>query len=144
MRLRATLASLLTVILLSISPATSNCEIKCDIAKTQPSCHSSSVQAHRQMAGMPGMEQNASLDFQNEFSALIATAPVCRTHACAQQPAVFSEQKAVFANISVATEMVFSDFAQFAHEPVIATFYVRGPPHYRPSTPVSLRTTLRV
>ena len=146
MRFRATLASLLTVILLSLAPFASKCEIQCDLASRGPSCHGSSVQAHgkQQMAGMAGMEQKAPPGLGDQVPTLIAAAPACHTHACALQPAVFSEQKSVVAHVSVSAEAVFFDSLQFAPEPAIAGFSSRGPPSLRPATPVSLRTTLRV
>ena len=146
MRFRATLASFLTVVLLSISSAASNCELKCDLAAMMPSCHSPVIQKHKQeqMADMPGMEHKASPKLANKTKALVATAPTCSTHACAQQPAVFIEQKATVAHVSLSTEAALFDAFQFAPEPTLAGLSSRGPPHFRPATPVSLRTTLRL
>lgn len=147
MRLRATWASLLTVMLLSLAPAASQCEIKCDLASMGPSCHSSRIQAQgtqQQMAGMPGMEQKASSSVEDQIPTSVVNAPACHTHACAQQPAVFIEQKAAIAHVSVSTGAVFFEPLQFAPESANAGFSSRGPPLFQLATPVSFRTTLRV
>lgn len=146
MRLRATLASLLTAVLLSVSSAASNCEITCDLAKTSPSCHGSAVHGHllQQMAGMPGMEHKASSERGNEGPALVATAPACPTHACTQQPAVFIEQKAAVAHVPLSTDAALLDSFQLLPEPLLTGLPSRGPPHFRPARPVSLSTTLRI
>ena len=146
MRFRATLASLLTVILLSFAPLASKCEIQCDLAGMGPSCHDSSNKAHemQQMAPMPGMEQKASPELSNHVSSILVALPACHTHVCVQQPAVFSQQKAVLAHVSISSQAGFFDLLQFAPEPANAGFSSRGPPDLRPATPVSLRTTLRI
>lgn len=146
MRFRATLASSMTVILLLISSAAAKCEIKCELAKTLPRCHGGGVkaQAHQQTAEMPGMEHKASPEQGKDAVALVATAPVCKVHACAQQPAVFGEQKAVVAHVLLSTGAVFFDSLHFATGPATEGSSSRGPPHLRPATPISLHTTLRV
>lgn len=152
MRLRATLASFLTLILVSLPSVAANCEIKCGLAQTLPSCHTSGVQAkagqqaqaQEQMANMPGMEHMGAADQDSEALVSVVTALDCRAHVCAQQPAFFSEQKAVVAHASVSTEAVFFDSFQFAPELLNTEVSSRGPPLLHPSTPITLHTTLRV
>lgn len=146
MQFRATLASVMTVILLSISSAASKCEIKCEFATAVQSCHGGGVQAqaHEQMAGMPGMAPKASPEQGKQTTALVATAPSCKAHACAQPPALFSEQKAVAAHVSLSTEAVFSSPLLFVPEPAMAGFSSRGPPNLQLATPITLHTTHQV
>lgn len=146
MQFRAALASLLTVILLSISAAASNCEIRCDLSSMGPSCHSSgkaSIQ-HQDMPPMGGMEHQVSESGGTGTSVLVAIQPACPTHACVQQPVLFDEQKAALVYLSQSVTAVMCDVVQFAPEPTIAGLSVRGPPIFRPATPITLRTTLRV
>lgn len=119
MRFRATLASLLTVMLLSLAPFASGCEIKCDMASMGNGCRGSSVSAHgnQTMAGMAGMEQKISPEPGDQDQSLVAAAPACHTHVCAQQPAVFSEQRSVVAHVSMTVEAVCLQMFQVASEP---------------------------
>jgi len=93
---------------------------------------------------MLGMEHKAFPEQEKENPTLVATAPVCKVHVCAQQPAVFGEQKAVVAHVLLSTGAMFFDSLQFAPEPATAGISSRGPPQLRPATPISLHTTLRV
>ncbi|CAN5408660.1 hypothetical protein BH10ACI4_BH10ACI4_06190 [soil metagenome] len=147
MGFRVTLASFLTAIMLCVSSLASTCEIKCELAETLPSCHGSSrvkTNAQPAMAEMPGMELEAAPGTDAEATTLVALAPACKVHACAQQPAFFSEQKAALTHVLVSTGAVSVGALQFAPEPLNAGFSSRGPPHLRPHTPITLRTTLRV
>lgn len=148
MRFRATLASVLTVILLSISPAASNCEIECDLASLAPSCHGSkgAIRAqHGSMPAMAGMTHNAAAESSlAETPAVVAQAATCRTHDCFQQPSLFVEKTIAVAQSSSSLGSVIPVELLFVPEPSVTKFLGRGPPPYRPSTPVSLRTTLRV
>ena len=90
------------------------------------------------------MEHKAFSGQGNQIPNLTATAPACKVHACAQQPATFIEQKATIAHVSLSSEAVFFASPQFAPEPANAGFSSRGPPVFWLATPVSLRTTLRV
>ena len=93
---------------------------------------------------MPGMEHMGAADQDSEALVSVVTALDCRAHVCAQQPAFFSEQKAVVAHASVSTEAVFFDSFQFAPELLNTEVSSRGPPLLHPSTPITLHTTLRV
>lgn len=148
MRFRATLASVLTVILLSISSAASNCEIKCDLGSLAPSCHGSKAPLRAQHGSMPAMDvmthDAAGESSVTETPTVVAQAATCRTHDCFQQPSLFVEQKIAVAQSPSSLGSVIPVELQFVPEPAVTEFLGRGPPPYRPSTPVSLRTTLRV
>lgn len=146
MKFRVALASLLAVILLSMSSAASICEIKCDLAQTIPICHGNAVQQKPagQMTDMPGMDHMAATESDNANKALVQIAPNCHAHACAQQPAALIKQRAPVAHATLCTEPIILDSSRFAPEPVIAELSSRGPPRFRLATPVSLHTTLRV
>ena len=148
MRFRATLASLLTVILLSVLSVTLSCEIKCDVATLTPSCHGSESvlqTQHDSMGDMPGMAQSSATSSSvAEVPVVVAQAPICRTHDCVQQPSLLVEQRVVIAHGPSMLEAVVPAGLHFVLEPTLTEFLGRGPPPYRPATPVSLRTTLRI
>jgi hypothetical protein len=93
---------------------------------------------------MGGMEHQVSESGGTGTSVLVAIQPACPTHACVQQPVLFDEQKAALVYLSQSVTAVMCDVVQFAPEPTIAGLSVRGPPIFRPATPITLRTTLRV
>ena len=93
---------------------------------------------------MPGMEHRASPQSVNESEASVVLARGYPTHACAQQPVLLIEQKAAVAHVSVSTEAVAFDSFEFAPKPTTNELSSRGPPPFRPSTPISLHTSLRV
>lgn len=151
MRLRATLASFLTLILVSLPAVAANCEIKCGLAQALPSCHDrvqakagQQAQAQVQMAGMSGMAHRTASDQNSQALVSVVNALDCKVHVCTQQPSFFSEQKAVVAHASVSTDAVLFDAFQVAPELLNTEVSPRGPPLLRPSTPITLHTTLRI
>ncbi len=151
MRLRATIASFLTLILVSLPAVAANCEIKCGLAQALSSCHDGvqakagqQAQAQERMADMPGMAHRTASDRNSQALVSVVNALNCEVHVCAQQPSFFSEQKAVVAHASVSTDAVLFDAFQVAPELQHTEVSPRGPPLLRPSTPITLHTTLRV
>jgi hypothetical protein len=148
MRFRATWASFLTAMLLFISSAASNCEIKCELTSSGPSCHAAAHTGraqHEQMPAMSGMQHDSATGSSGSSTAMFFLhSAACQAHACAQQPAVLDEQRAAVSHVSRSVPAVSHDPSRFAPEPTLAGFAVRGPPSFRPATPVSGGTTLLV
>ena len=151
MRFRATLASLLTVMMLSLSPAAANCEIRCDLESAKsaaPSCHEAAHQAEAQqetMPGMAGMEHHTAGDhIAADVSAIVWQLAHCAHHVCAQAPALLMERSAVVGHAPAGCAATCANPLGFASDPTIGSFFGRGPPPYRRATPVSLHTTLLI
>ena len=148
MRLRATLASILTVILLSISSTALSCEIKCDFASLAPSCHGSraSLRAqHGSMPAMAGMTHDAVPESAGvKTPTVVAQDAPCRIHDCIQQPTSLVERRAAVALSPSIPGPVTPSGSRFVPEPALTELLGPGPPPCRPSTPVTLSTTLRV
>lgn len=151
MRFRATIASLLTVILLSFSFVASACETRCDLKSVLPSCHSGSqnAQAHAQptMASMPSMEHTEanSTGQATIHLAVVQVSQVCEHSVCVQQPALLSNDNAValthllpsFVAVAYVAAWMM-DAPEMAWRPVVGSTLARS------SSPVALHTTLRV
>ena len=148
MRFRATLAGFLTTIFLSVSSAASNCAIKCDLASLAPSCHGSGAPIraqHDSMPAMAGMTHDAAAESAGtETPTVVAHSATCRIHDCVQQPSLLVERRLAVAQFPLTLGSVVTAGLEFVPEPAMTEFLGRAPPPYRQSTPVSLRTTLRV
>ncbi len=144
MRFRAIFACMLTVMLLSLSCAAPDCEIRCNFAAALPACHRS-VSHQRQQQPMAEMPRMASSEIGVQNHAVAATVPSCTSHVCAQQQAFLLMQRDTIANVSLAPVYTpFVDAIQFVPEPTRSELSSRGPPPFAPVSPVSLRTSLRV
>lgn len=148
MRFRATLASLLTVMLLSFSCLASTCEIKCDLKSVLPGCDGTSMHAEKQhhpMPAMAGMDRHSPSEVVTPSSeALASSSQSCAHHVCAQSPALLSEQKAVIAHVLISAGGPVSEPPAVSSQEAIGAQLVRGPPPFRLATPVSLHTTLLI
>ncbi len=136
--LRATLTSLLTLVLLALSSVACACEIKCDMSMSGSSC--GETQGLKQdMAAVASMKlQHACCGRSINFST-----PSCHHEASANQPALLNERvNASYSNAS--TAVVVSAVSLVEGTALTASIPVRGPPRFRPASPVSLHTTLRV
>lgn len=146
MRFRATLASLLAVILLYLSPVASACAIHCDRESQGASCHSetthSSHQTNNSMSAMPGMGESPVAKAIQDFPVVSGAAQSCFHHLCAQQPVLLKSDTQVFTNTDLSHQvpLLFPIPQEYAAPSGIVP--VRGPPTQRAS-PVSLHTTLR-
>ncbi|MBW4029005.1 MAG: hypothetical protein HIU93_16705 [Acidobacteria bacterium] len=78
-----------------------------------------------------------------QTEALLLPNEACATHVCAQLPAELSELKAL-SHTLVSVAVVSQTTLQFSPEPSYMKPSSRGPPDKRETTPVSLRTSLRV
>ncbi len=147
MRFRATLASLLAVILLSLSPLSSACQINCDRATQEASCHSgaahSSHQSIKSMSAMPGMRESQVDEAMPGFPVVLGAAQRCFHHICAQQPVLFKSDAHAFTSVDLSHQvpLLYSMPQEDAVPSGIVP--VRGPPPIQRASPVSLHTTLR-
>ena len=158
MRFRAIWAGLLAVLLLSLSPAASACEIKCDLAHGMPSCHGKAVapglqRSHTSPAEMAGMKM-ADVSREptqhlgaSEHDASFAPA-ACHHRVCAQSPMLMEDEGAQSAQVTLNPQAVHLIVTSlWSASPGMCISARRAPPlfpsHVR-STPVSLHTTLRV
>src|ERR1700731_3062104 len=111
MRFRATLASLLPALLLSLSFMSSACESQCELKTLMPSCHALSAKRHlpdeQNMPAMPGMDagstpQNVSAAGD---AAVLPVSPECEHHVCSQQALLLSDENGGLARPSSSVEM---------------------------------------
>ncbi len=161
MRFRAALASLLAVILLSLSSVASACEIRCDLIGISTPCHGGALPAegHRaerkapvmdrmSIAGMPmdGMQQAPlSRDHRSHPGSMLLKKPaLCLHQGCTEQPVLVSgkntwtEQMSLDQRTSVVAGLVFS------HPASSTSVDPQQRPHLLPASPVSRHTTLRI
>ena len=150
MRFRAVLSSVLTVLLLSLSSFASACETRCDLARTGVVCHGSAHHGHSHSGpmakAMPGMSMGATLDHsvaQPDHLGAIEAAS-CEQHVCAQGPVLLKDASFQTVRVSLSHPIVLLLSAMlWPPDPAEENFERRRPP-LQLSTPVSLRTTLRV
>jgi len=156
MRFRAGLASLLAVILLSLSSIASACEIRCDLIGISTPCHGGALptEGHRAemnapvMAGMPmaGMQPDPlSQNHRSHPGSMLLKKPaLCLHQGCTQQPVLVSgkntwtEQMSLDQRTSVVAGLVFS------HPASSTSVDPQQRPHLLPASPVSRHTTLRI
>ena len=149
MRLRETLASLLTMLLLSLSIAASNCEVTCELSAARSTCHSAqhfTPSQHSPMPDMAGMKQNPA--FHSGVSSarnpeLVSPLRACVRHTCSQQPALPVKHQAT-TRVPARIESSTPQASQDVPEVIPGSLSSRGPPQFRPETPVDLHTTLLV
>ncbi len=147
MRFRATLASLLAVILLSLSPLSSACQIHCDRASAGASCHStvahSSHQSSNSMSAMAGMGKSQVDEAIPGFPVVSGAAQSCSHHICAQQTVLLKSDAQAFTSLDLSHQvpLLYSIPQEYAAPSGIVP--VRGPPPIQRASPVSLHTTLR-
>ena len=148
MKFRGILAGFLTAVLLSLSTVAAECQVKCGLGSMAPSCHKRESQATEHeamplMAAMEGMHHDNGVRSPAQTEEILAVNSACATHVCSQLPAKTTERKAVnYTLISVPAP--FQAEFQLSPEPWLGELLSRGPPHLRETTPVSLRTSLRV
>lgn len=148
MRFRGILAGLLTALLLSLSTNASVCQVRCGLGSIAPSCHTAAPHPQNHdtmppMEGMDGMPHQDGARSSAETKAVLLANSACTTHVCSQLPAKVSELKAL-SHTLVSVAAVSHTTLQFPPEPSRTNLAPRGPPDLRQTTPVSLRTTLRV
>ena len=144
---RATLASLLAVILLSLSPLASACQIHCDQASAGASCHStaahSSPQSTHSMLAMPGMGESQVAEANPGFPVVSGAAQSCFHHICAQQPVLLKSAPQAFTSLDLSHQVPLLYSLPQAYAVPSGIVPVRGPPPIQRASPVSLHTTLR-
>ncbi len=146
MKFRATWAGVLTAIMLFVSSAASSCEAKCDLGGLRPSCHSQSPssQAHESHMGSGMCHGRARSESGAAAATIVSLSSPCSHHVCAQQPATLTDQWSALAHVPVLSGVVHLNAQHFELEPLVSTFASRGPPSFRPSSPVDLHTIQRV
>jgi len=143
-------ASMLTVMLLSISFVASACEVQCDLKAVGPDCHIASHQApsqpKQQMPPMAGMDHSATPE--NVTTAIEPTIAVmsqaCDHQVCAQDPALLGNEKATVAYAAPHFQTVVLIASILMPTVSRESFLVCGSPPLRSSSPIALHTTLRV
>lgn len=141
---RATLAGLLTVMLLSLSPLASACEMKCELASMGASWHGASAEmANMQLPGMQhqGVAEKPSTD---SGTVLLPTSSACSQHICADHP-VLRKGESVGTAPSAGSRLAFVVVYALSLPAVPQGFVLsRAAPLIFTPSPVSLHTTLRV
>jgi hypothetical protein len=146
MKFRGTWAGVLTAMMLFVSSAAASCEVKCDIGGLLHGCHSEAASRQANDAhttsgmchGMAGSESGA------DSALAVSSSSLCSHHVCAQQPATLTDQRSVLAHVPVLSGVVHWNVQHFEFELLASSFAGRGPPHFRPSSPVELHTIQRV
>ena len=148
MRLRATLAGMLIVMLVASSSAASACEIRCGFFMSASGCHAGSepsVAQRTYMATMPGMDgvdimaQNAPME-----RVAVSDSHRCRHAVCAQQPGFVRDQKVSVVPTPTGVALLILNPPRLVLDPAAGGLPVRGPPSRQANSPVSLHTTIRV
>lgn len=154
MELRATLAALLAVVLLSLSSAASTCELRCDLANVGAPCHgnapaSGQDRGHAMSSEMPGMrmaavpqEHGAGLGAV-DHAITVAVPDTCNHPVCPEKPVLLKDESGRLARIPLSYHVV-ALLATLLWSKAPTVFSARGAPPVATSTPVSLHTTLRV
>ena len=148
MRLRATLAGMLIVMLVAFSSAASACEIKCGFFMSASGCHAASESPAARgtyMAEMPGMD-SVDIMTQNVSTerAAVSDSHKCRHTACNQQPGLVRDQKVSVVSAPTGIALLTLDPPRIVLDPATGGIPVRGPPLRQVDSPVSLHTTIRV
>ncbi len=145
MRFRGILGGLLAALLLSLSTTASICQVRCALGSMAPSCHEVVPQAqnHQPMPPMEGMPQEGGASAPRQTKAVSLANAACANHVCSQLSAKVSELTALD-HTQVMVAVVSQTTLQFSAEPSHTKPPSRDPPDLRETTPVSLRTTLRV
>jgi hypothetical protein len=151
MRFRATLASLLAVLLVSVSCVASACEVSCDLKTRVACCHSgSAAQTHSgrsdtQMATMKHCAMTASdRSTQPPNSATVEAFQSCQHHVCmcSRQPALPNE--VVAAAHPIVSQNAATSMLPFVSSAGSSQILTSAAPPRRTSSLVSLFTILRV
>lgn len=151
MRLRATLATLTAVLLLSISCVASVCETSCVLKVLETDCHyaatttvSTSLQKGTpQMTGMDDCGMASADHSVKPPSATVQSNGTCSHMVCAQPPVLANNE------YSTSAQLISTQYAAIPTLtlPVSELFSIfentEAPPHRAPSL-VSLQTTLRI
>lgn len=149
MRFRAIWASLLTVLLLSLTPAASACQMKCILPSAGMVCHKSPSALFQQdkpadsMAGMHlAMHQAAAC--AGPLHRLFIGSERCVHHVCTQQAALLNDHKNLTVDRPAGSLLSILVASPSVHAARNGWASVRGSPHLPKSSPVSLNTALRV
>ena len=149
MRFKATLASLLAVLLVSVSCVASACEVSCDLKTRVACCHSgSAAQTHSgrsdaQMATMKHCAMTASdRSTQPPNSATVEAFQSCQHCVCSQQPALPNE--VVAAAHPIVSQNAATSMLPFVSPAGSSQVLTSAAPPRRTSSLVSLYTILRV
>ena len=146
MRLRATCAGLLTLVLLCFSSASTACETRCEIKGAKPGCHEREALSFERQR-MSGMADTAMLGMDASTAApdaIVVPSPTCAQHGCVHDAAVLSDEGARAADLRPHTGT-----AKPSPEIMPAAARQTRPasrrsPPLQQASPVRLRTTLRV
>ncbi len=161
MRFRAALASLLAVILLSLSTFASACEIRCDLIGISIPCHGGALatEGHRaernapvmdrmSIPGMPmaGMQQAPlSQNHRSHSGSMLLEKPaLCLHQGCTEQPVLVSGKNAWTEQMSFSQRTAVVAGLVFLHPGSSTSVDPQQRPHLLPASPVSRHTTLRI
>lgn len=140
---RATVASLLAVMVLSIASLASVCEIQCDLKEIGSGCPHHGLLAHgaheaNAVHSMPGMQKEMAAQ------AVQAIYSGCDHEGCAQQPALITRRNAVaVSGMQIYHPVVLLAAILMPADCRDVSRVLGSPPREGPS-PVTLHTTLRV
>jgi hypothetical protein len=139
MRFRATLTSLLAVVILSLSSVASACDVNCDRSLSRSRCPDAQG-GNQQTASMAAMRSpHACCEGPINSSALS-----CRQQPVASQPALLFDPVDVAVQPNGNTAAVIPVPSLVVALALNASSPLRGPPRFRPCSPVFFLTPLRV
>ncbi len=138
--MRATLASLVAMILVAVSCAASACSVQCDLHGFPSSCHHAAQGASHKMAGM-GATMSLSSGAQVDLSH--AMTPCCEQCVCVQLPAQLKPEAASTLNLDFIQQ---ASIVTWIDRPVAKSLpeWLSHRPPLRDRGLVSLHTILRV
>ncbi|MHB1698624.1 MAG: hypothetical protein ACYCSN_00575 [Acidobacteriaceae bacterium] len=143
MGFRATVASLLAVVVFAIASLASVCEIQCDLKEIGATC------SHKGLLEQRSHDANAVRSIPGMQKAVVAQAvqaisSECDHEECAQPPALTTRQNAVAVIMVPSYHAVVLLAAMMMHADRKDVFLVQGSPPREYSSPVTLHTILRV
>ncbi len=145
MKFRTAWAGVLTAVMLFVSSAASPCEARCDLGGLRPVCHSVAASPQGPKAPMSSGMCHGNPRPENGARALaISWSSPCSHHICAQQPATLTNPHAAIAPVLILSRVAHGNAQHFEADLLVGTSANRGPPFFRPPSPVDLHITLRV
>ena len=131
--------SFLAVLLLSLSCASSACELRCDLSGTGLICHESHSGSD-QMPTMAGMKHTRG--FSN--GAVTLSAPYSCHHLCAPESVLLVQRTDAMVHAFLSDQVMPRDLTSLTAAAMGQAKPVRAPPPLQTASPVSLHTTLCV
>lgn len=148
MRLRTILASLMAVVLLSLSCAASACAVNCDAMGISHTCshtpraNAQADSSHSSMSGMQHCSMKMQRDSQETVHLKLQTA-ACSHHVCAEQPVILTDETGAAAH-PIQLNQTATPLSSVITADLIETSRISETPPLRSPSLIALQSTLRI